>query len=116
VEKKLIWIRDKNIALAFKLKEIETKMNVSPGTRTVLEPLRDKIRAALRQLNEGARELVTTLDRNESATVSVKGIVFPGTYIEICHISHFVTKPRRMVTFRLDKANGKILETAWEAP
>lgn len=116
VEKKLIWIRDKNIALAFKLKEIETKMKVSPGTKTVLEPLRDKIRAALRQLNEGARELVTTLDRNESATVSVKGIVFPGTYIEICHISHFVTKPRRMVTYRLDKTNGKILETAWEAP
>lgn len=116
VEKKLIWIRDKNIALAFKLKEIETKMKASPGTRTVLEPLRDKIRTALRQLNEGARELVTTLDRNESATVSVKGIVYPGTYIEICHISHFVTKPRRMVTYRLDKANGKILETAWEAP
>jgi uncharacterized protein (DUF342 family) len=116
VEKKLIWIRDKNIALAFKLKEIETKIKVSPGTKTVLAPLRDRIRAALRQLNEGARELVTTLDRNEGATVSVRGSVFPGTYIEICHISHFVTRARRMVTYRLDKPNGKIVETAWEAP
>ena len=116
VERKLIWIRDKNIALAFKLKEIETKMKASPGTKTVLEPLRDKIRTALHQLNESASELVTTLDRNESATVSVRGSVFPGTYIEICHISHFVTKPRRMVTYRLDKPNGKIVETAWQAP
>ncbi|MGD0725920.1 MAG: FapA family protein [Spirochaetia bacterium] len=115
VERKLIWIRDKNIALAFKLKEIETRMKANPGTRAVLAPLRDRIRTALHQLNESARKLVTTLDRNESATVSVRGNVFPGTYIEICHISHFVTKPRRMVTFRLDKASGKIIETSWVA-
>jgi hypothetical protein len=115
VEQKLIWIRDKNIALAFKLKEIETKMKASPGTRTVLEPLRAKIRAALHQLNESARALVTALDRNENATISVRGNVFPGTYIEICHISHFVTKPKHLLTFRLDKASGKIIETKWEA-
>lgn len=115
VEKKLIWIRDKNIALAFKIKEIETKMKANPETRPVLAPLRDKIRAALHQLNENARTLVTTLDRNENATVSVRGNVFPGTYIEICHISHFVTKTRRMLTFRLDKGSGKIMETKWEA-
>jgi uncharacterized protein (DUF342 family) len=116
VERKLIWIRDKNIALAFKLKEIETKMKTSPGTAAVLGPLRDKIRAALHQLNESARELVTTLDRNENVTVSVRGSIYPGTYIEICHVSHFVTKPRRTVTYRLDKPSGKIVETAWEAP
>ncbi len=116
VEKKLIWIRDKNIALAFKLKEIDVRMKSSPATKTVLVPLQDKIRAALHQLNQSARELVTNLDRNEGATVSVRGSVYPGTYIEICHISHFVTKPRRKVTYRLDKQNGKIVETAWEAP
>jgi uncharacterized protein (DUF342 family) len=116
VQKKLIWIRDKNIALAFKLKEIDTRMKANPATQEVLAPLRDKIRAALRQLNESARELVATLDRNENATVSVRGNVFPGTYIEICHVSHFVTKPRRGVTFRLDKPSGRIVETAWEAP
>ncbi len=115
VEKKLIWIRDKNIALAFKLKEIDIRMKSNPATKDVLVPLRDKIRAALHQLNESARDLVTTLDRNEGATVSVRGCVYPGTYIEICHISHFVTKPRRLVTYRLDKANGKIVETAWAA-
>jgi hypothetical protein len=116
VEQRLIWIRDKNIALAFKLREIDNRMKTSPATKAVLVPLRDKIKAALHQLNESARALVGTLDRNEGATVSVRGSVFPGTYIEICHISHFVTKPRRMVTYRLDKANGKIVETAWEAP
>jgi uncharacterized protein (DUF342 family) len=114
VEQKLIWIRDRNIALAFKLKEIETKMKASPGTRPILQPLRDKVKLALHQLNENARTLVSTLDRNEDAKVSVRGSAFPGTYIEICHISHFVTKPRRMVTFRLDKTSGKVIETKWD--
>jgi hypothetical protein len=37
-------------------------------------------------------------------------MVFPGTYMEICHVSYFVTKPRRFVTFRLAKGSGKIVE------
>jgi len=115
VEQKLIWIRDKNIALAFTLKEIVARMKTSPETRPVLAPLRDRIKTALHQLNETARTLVSTLERNDNATISISGNVFPGTYIEICHISHLVTKPKRMVTFRLDKASGKIKETNWEA-
>jgi uncharacterized protein (DUF342 family) len=114
VEQKLIWIRDRNIALAFKLREIENKMKNSPQTKTVLSPLREKIKLAIHQLNENARLLVGGLDRNENADVSVTDMVFPGTYIEICHVSYFVTKPRRFVTFRLDKASGKIVETKWQ--
>jgi uncharacterized protein len=116
VEQKLIWIRDRNIALAFKLREIENKMKSSPATSTVLGPLRDKIKLAIHQLNESARALVGSLDRNEAADVSVREAVFPGTYIEICHISHFVTKPRRFVTFRLDMPSGKIVEVPWQKP
>ena len=116
VEQKLIWIRDKNIAFAFKLREIEAKMKATPGTREVLLPLRNKIKAAIHQLNENARELVQTLDRDEAAEVSVHGTVFPGTYIEICHVSCFVTKPKRWVTFRLEKVSGNITERKWEKP
>jgi uncharacterized protein (DUF342 family) len=114
IERKLIWIRDKNIALAFKLREVETKMKTTPSSQKVLAPLRDKIKAAIHSLNESARDLVAALDRNENAEVSVREVVFPGTYIEICHVSYFVTKPRRFVTFRLDKTSGKVVEQKWE--
>jgi hypothetical protein len=114
VEQKLIWIRDRNIAMAFKLREIENKMKASPSTRSVLSPLRDRIKAAIHQLNENARALVSNLDRNEKADVSVRETVFPGTYIEICHVSCFITRPKRFVTFHLDKASGKIVEKKWE--
>jgi hypothetical protein len=46
--------------------------------------------------------------------VSVREVVFPGTYIEICHISYFVNKPRRSIAFRLDKTSGKVVEQQWE--
>ena len=68
VEQKLIWIRDRNIALAFKLREIENRMKANPSTQNVLSPLRGRIKAAIHQLNENARALVTNLDRNEDGT------------------------------------------------
>ncbi len=114
IEQKLVWIRDRNIALAFKLREIETKMKSHADTREVLAPLRERIKAAIHQLNENARALVSGLDRNEGAQISVRGHVYPGTYIEICHASHFVTRPRRFLSFRLEKAQGKIVEAKWE--
>ena len=114
VEQKLLWIRDKNIALAMKLKEIEEKMKSSPDARAKLAELQGRIKKAIHQMNESARALVQKLDRNEKAEVSVREAVFPGTYIEICHVSYLVTKPTKYVTFRLGKAEGKIIETKWE--
>jgi uncharacterized protein len=114
VEQKLAWIRDRNIALAFKLKEIDTKMKASAKAKETLAPLREKMRAAIHQLNENARALVMDLDRNDMALVSVRGDVFPGTYIETCHVSHFVTRPLRFVSFKLDKEKGKLVELKWE--
>ena len=78
VEQKLVWIRDRNISLAFKVREIESKMKSSAKARDMLAPLREKIRAAIHQLNENARSLVSGLDRNERAAVSVRGEVYPG--------------------------------------
>jgi uncharacterized protein (DUF342 family) len=109
-EQKLVWIRDRNVALAGRLKEIDAQMKKSPHVRETLGPLRERVRAAIHQLNENARSLVAGLTRNENAEVDVRGTVYPGTYVEICHVSHFVTSPRRRVTFRLDKARGKIVE------
>jgi len=109
VEQKLEWIRNKNIELVFKLKQIKRKLKtVSPGRDKLLE-LGTKIKQVIQKLNETARLLVFKLDKNESAEVIVKGIIFPGAYIEICHFSYIV--PRRMtkVRFRLDKKKGKVV-------
>ena len=82
--------------------------------RDVLAPLRERIKAAIHQLNENARALVLDLDMNDAALVSVRGDVFPGAYIEICHVSCFITRPRRFLSFRLDKEKGKVVEMKWE--
>jgi hypothetical protein len=114
VEQKLVWIRDKTIALATKLKEVEAKVKSSPEAATRLAELHGKIAKAIHQMNAAARGLAQKLDKNERAEVSVRETVFPGTYIEICHVSHIVAKPLRNVTFRLDKAKGKIVVGRWE--
>jgi hypothetical protein len=114
VEQKLVWIRDKTIALAVKLREVEAKIKSSPEAVGRLAELRGKIAKAIHQMNAAARALVQKLDKNERAEVSVRETVFPGTYIEICHVSHIVAKPLRNVTFRLDKVQGKVVAGRWE--
>jgi uncharacterized protein (DUF342 family) len=114
VERKLLWIRDKNIALAGTLREIEREMKSNPQRRKKLAEVHGRIKSAIHRLNESARRLVLTLDRDERAEVSVKETVFAGTYIEICNISYLVTKPMQYVTFRLDKGEGKIEVGKWE--
>jgi uncharacterized protein (DUF342 family) len=114
VKRKLVWCKDRNIALAFKLRDVESRMKASREASNNLSALRDKIMAAIHLVNENAMALVSNLDRNENAEVSVHEIVYPGTYIEICHISYIVTMPKRFVIFQLDKSSGKIMEKKWE--
>jgi hypothetical protein len=109
VEQKLEWIRDKNIELVFKLKQIEKKLKAASAGRDKLLEVGGKIKQAIHKLNEAANALVFKLDKNEAAEVIVKGVIFPGAYIEIGHISYIV--PRRMarVRFKLDKIKGKVI-------
>jgi uncharacterized protein (DUF342 family) len=52
---------------------------------------------------------LTAIDKNDEAFVEVRGTVFPGTEIEICHVSHKVLKQQKAVVFRLDKSRGSIV-------
>lgn len=45
----------------------------------------------------------------------MRGRVYPGTYIEICHISHIVHRTAQNVRFRLDKGEGRIKMDAIDA-
>jgi len=117
VKQKLEWIRDKNIELAIKLRQVENKLksgtqsgteSASQGNEKLLK-IREKIKQAIHQLNEAASSLISGLDKNEDAEVIATGTVFPGVYIEICHFSYIISREMKNVRFRLDKSKGRVI-------
>jgi len=108
IANKIGWIRDKNIELALTLKRVEEKLSRHPQDEKLNE-YREKIRQAIKKLNESTGELIHKLDKNDSAEIVVKGSVFPGVYIEICHVSYPVDTLLSAVRFRLDKEKGRII-------
>lgn len=109
VQQKLEWIREKNIELAIKLKQVEWKTKKSFAGSEKLVKIREKMKQAMHNLNDSANSLIFQLDNNEAAEVVVKGSIYPETYIEICHISYTVSRHMKGVRFKLDKAKGKIV-------
>jgi uncharacterized protein (DUF342 family) len=114
VDRRLARLRDQNIALAGRLRQVEEKQKRDPGSAPSLAPLADRIRATIHRLNDAAREIIPNLDRNEDARVSVRGTVFPGTLIEICRVSFVVSRSMTFVTFRLDRKDGRIVAERYE--
>lgn len=49
------------------------------------------------------------IDRNDGAYVEVGGTAYPGTEIEICHVTYELKKPEKQVRFVLDKTRGQIV-------
>jgi hypothetical protein len=109
VSQKLAWIRDRNIALALKLKEVERLISGGREGEDKLAVFREKLNAAIHKLTEAARVLVMGLDKNESAEIVVYSTVHPGTCIEICNIPYTVERPQAHVVFSLDKKSGKVV-------
>lgn len=109
VEQKLKWIRDKNVEIAFKLKQVERKLTGGSKNREKFFELQKRLKVALHKLNEAAGSLIFQLDKNEKAEIVVRDQVFPGVYIEICHVPYIVSHSMRNVSFKLDKARGKII-------
>jgi len=77
IQRKISWIRDKNIALVASLAELKKQ---APATGRSLE----------------------SLAINDKAQVIVIGTVYSGTYIEICHVSFIVTRALSGQKLRLD--------------
>lgn len=107
IEQKLEWIRDKNIEIAMKLNRVREEIKRSPENRELLK-FRDKLQAAIHRMNEVASTLIHHLDRNEEVEIQARANVFPGVYIEICHVSYIVKRKLNSVCFKLDKSRGKI--------
>jgi len=109
VEQKVEWIRDKNIELALKLGEVERKLKAASEAREKLIEVQTKLKQAIHRMNEAANSLIFQLDKNEEADVIVKGSIFPGAYIEICHFSYVVGREMKRVRLRLDKKKGRVV-------
>jgi hypothetical protein len=48
------------------------------------------------------------MDRNDEASIVVRGTIYAGTYIEICHVSHIVARSLSKVRYSLDKKHGTV--------
>lgn len=108
VLEKVNWIRDQISSLVQQLKVLEANKRFHPSRVEQLTAACVQIREQILKLGQTARDLSTNLDKNDQATVQVRGVVFPGTYIEICHTSHVVSRPVGPVCFRLDKTTNTI--------
>lgn len=79
------------------------------------EPIPD-IARHIEELKEKKAEIISRIpavlpriDRNEGAFVEVFGTAYPGTELEICHVSHTLIKAEKAVRFVLDKTKGIIV-------
>lgn len=108
VLQKIEWIREKNTELALQLRKVREHISKSQTPQQDLLDREQRLMDAVNKLSEASRSLLLKLDKSEDATVRVSGTVYPGTYIEICHVSHIVSSSRSNVVFRLDKEKGRI--------
>jgi len=108
ISNKLEWIRDNNMKLAIKLNKVDSEIKKNSITSGALIDIRIKLKESIHKLNELAGALVYKLDKNDNAEVAVSGKVYPGVYIEICHISYVVSREMTGVRFKLNKASGVI--------
>jgi uncharacterized protein (DUF342 family) len=108
VQNKVEWIKDKKIALAMKIKQIDDRIKKRPSEKENLLITREKLDNAINKLNTLVKSLICQIDKNEEANIIVKGVIYPGSYLEICHISYIVSREMENVRFWLDKNNGKI--------
>jgi len=79
--------------------------------REALRDLFNSLKEKLESLNRLSHSLLPKLDINDNSTLTVYGTVYPGTYIEICHIQLKLDRALTGVKFSLDKKRGCI---KWE--
>lgn len=108
---KLIWAREQIVSLGGQYKVLEHQLKDHPAQGGPLMEAQGKIRNQIGKLNEVCRVLVDQVDRNEEASVTVRGTIFPGNMVEICHVHLVVPKALSKVRFTLDKSRGQILVT-----
>jgi uncharacterized protein (DUF342 family) len=91
---------------------ISASENVTGERYQKMIELRNKLDAEIRRLSAVIDHLHTRVVVDEEATVTVYGEISQRTLVEIGQIALIVDKPLQRVTLRLDKARGRIVQTA----
>lgn len=110
IEDKLKGIQNSSIDIVEHMGILQNKLKIAE-TREEKERIKDlflSLKNKLSSLNNYSRSLLAKLHRNENATLKVHGKVYPGTYIEICHISFIVKTELSNVKFTLNKKSGEV--------
>jgi hypothetical protein len=105
---KILWIRDRSKELHAQLKKVDTAIPYGGARVHDLMLAAKKLRVEIVQLTDDARTLLMNLEQDENASVTVRGAVFPGTSIVICHVPFLVNQKMTAVRFFLDKRKGVI--------
>ena len=112
VVEKVEWAKTQSMELIGKLKLLESSKKAHPTRISAITEACVVLRAQILKMNELALSLVSRIDRDDDASVTVRGTVHEGTYIEICHISYVVSRPLQHVQFVLDKYRGVVRAVA----
>ncbi len=100
-------IHEKSTDIAFQLERLRSgRMKTKNAEdRSAAE---NKLSELLARLQDSAQQLLTNLDRDEEAKITVTGTMHPGTFLEICHVCRKVTEPQTRVTVSLNKFQGTL--------
>lgn len=110
IEDKLKRIQTASMQIVEEINKIQNslKFTKSRQEKEKIKELYLALKNRLSCLSNYARKLLSNLDKNDKSNVTVMGTVYPGTYIEICHVSFIVDKEYKRVKFVLDKDKGEI--------
>jgi uncharacterized protein len=96
----------KHLSLYLKLQKIDEMYQSNPTRQ--LESLRERMREVMSGLVEKMNEFLEKINKDEDAIIEVRGTVYPGTTVDICHTDYFVQEAMNHIRFRLDKDAGLI--------
>jgi uncharacterized protein (DUF342 family) len=108
VTEKMSWAQEQCMKLVRQIKQLNEFAAVHPAQGPKIRAAVEKLRSQVTHLGETSRTLALQMDRNDEASVVVRGTIYPGTYIEICHVSYVVTRELSRVRFSLDKKHGTV--------
>lgn len=110
IEERLKLTQDTIAELLTQMKSIQTRLT-SCSTREDKEKMKYfyiALKDRVKSLNDYMRSLLLKLYKNENSSIKVHGKVYPGTFIDICHVKYGVKSIKKNVEFSLDKLKGEI--------
>ena len=99
-------------AISLKLEKAQEMFTEEP-LETIKNHI-DELKLRKQTLTNKISEFLPRIDTNDAAFVEVRGTIYPGTEIEICHVPFSVKKIQKQVVFRLDKTTGTIVSEPYK--